>query len=139
MAALRSPWSLITSIILILLVAVNTVFTQYVGSSSAPSLPSATGVTDLLHRFASEKRTCDTSLGDCALDNEVHVDTEIRRRVLNQQRIYISYGSLSADRVPCPPMSGRSYYTPNCNSAYGRANPYRRGCSAISRCRRDYS
>ncbi|EEF52385.1 conserved hypothetical protein [Ricinus communis] len=27
---------------------------------------------------------------------------------------YISYGALSANRVPCPPRSGRSYYTHDC-------------------------
>lgn len=27
---------------------------------------------------------------------------------------YISYEALSANRIPCPPRSGRSYYTNNC-------------------------
>uniref|UniRef100_A0A803KSB4 Uncharacterized protein n=1 Tax=Chenopodium quinoa TaxID=63459 RepID=A0A803KSB4_CHEQI len=49
---------------------------------------------------------------------------------------YISYGALSANRVPCPPRSGRSYYTHNCFAAHGPANPYTRGCSCITRCRR---
>ncbi|XP_078435035.1 protein RALF-like 34 [Wolffia australiana] len=48
---------------------------------------------------------------------------------------YISYGALSADRVPCPPRSGRSYYTNSCYHARGGVNPYSRGCSAITRCR----
>uniref|UniRef100_A0A7N0T9T3 Uncharacterized protein n=1 Tax=Kalanchoe fedtschenkoi TaxID=63787 RepID=A0A7N0T9T3_KALFE len=51
-------------------------------------------------------------------------------------RYYISYGALSANRVPCPPRSGRSYYTHNCFRATGPVRPYFRGCSAISRCRR---
>ncbi|GAA0173374.1 hypothetical protein LIER_27002 [Lithospermum erythrorhizon] len=51
-------------------------------------------------------------------------------------RYYISYGALSANRIPCPPRSGRSYYTHNCYKATGPAHPYTRGCSAITRCRR---
>ncbi|KAK3222046.1 hypothetical protein Dsin_009071 [Dipteronia sinensis] len=51
-------------------------------------------------------------------------------------RYYISYGALSADRIPCPPRSGRSYYTHNCYKARGPVHPYTRGCSAITRCRR---
>ncbi|KAM6591371.1 hypothetical protein CsatA_013976 [Cannabis sativa] len=49
---------------------------------------------------------------------------------------YISYGALSANRIPCPPRSGRSYYTHNCFKARGPVHPYSRGCSSISRCRR---
>ncbi|XP_031117505.1 protein RALF-like 34 [Ipomoea triloba] len=51
-------------------------------------------------------------------------------------RYYISYGALSANRIPCPPRSGRSYYTHNCHVATGPVRPYFRGCSAITRCRR---
>ncbi|MCE3216475.1 hypothetical protein HAX54_006649 [Datura stramonium] len=51
-------------------------------------------------------------------------------------KYYISYGALSANRIPCPPRSGRSYYTHHCFSATGPAHPYTRGCSAITRCRR---
>ncbi|KAG1331088.1 protein RALF-like 34 [Cocos nucifera] len=60
------------------------------------------------------------------------------RRALFWYRIryYISYGALSANRVPCPPRSGRSYYTHNCYRARGPVHPYHRGCSAITRCRR---
>ncbi|KAL0432512.1 UNVERIFIED_CONTAM: protein RALF-like 34 [Sesamum latifolium] len=52
------------------------------------------------------------------------------------RKYYISYGALSANRVPCPPRSGRSYYTHNCFRARGPVHPYTRGCSAITRCRR---
>ncbi|KAI3760930.1 hypothetical protein L1987_51334 [Smallanthus sonchifolius] len=60
------------------------------------------------------------------------------RRSLFWQRMryYISYGALSANRVPCPPRSGRSYYTHDCWRARGPVRPYTRGCSAITRCRR---
>lgn len=60
----------------------------------------------------------------------------IERRSLYWRRHYfISYGALSANRIPCPPRSGRSYYTPHCHSATGPAHPYTRGCSVITRCR----
>ncbi|KAL9229768.1 hypothetical protein vseg_005201 [Gypsophila vaccaria] len=61
-----------------------------------------------------------------------------RRRVLYWKTIedYISYGALSANRVMCPPRSGRSYYTHDCLFARGPAHPYSRGCSSITRCRR---
>nr|GMD56809.1 mitogen-activated protein kinase kinase kinase NPK1-like [Ipomoea batatas] len=39
-------------------------------------------------------------------------------------RYYISYGALSANRIPCPPRSGRSYYTHNCHVATGPVRPY---------------
>ncbi|MCO5555879.1 hypothetical protein L7F22_009423 [Adiantum nelumboides] len=52
---------------------------------------------------------------------------------------HISYGALRADNTRCPPMSGRSYYLPNCRTATGPVNPYERGCLAITRCGRDTS
>lgn len=60
------------------------------------------------------------------------------RRSLFWRRMgyYISYGALSANRVPCPPRSGRSYYTHDCWRARGVVRPYTRGCSTITRCRR---
>ncbi|XP_040384203.1 rapid alkalinization factor-like [Oryza brachyantha] len=44
---------------------------------------------------------------------------------------YISYDALFADRVPCS-LRGASYY--NCHPG-AEANPYTRGCSAITQCR----
>ncbi|XP_010464563.1 PREDICTED: protein RALF-like 34 [Camelina sativa] len=65
-------------------------------------------------------------------------DDGVDRRSLywRRKKYYISYGALSANRVPCPPRSGRSYYTHNCYRARGPVHPYRRGCSSITRCRR---
>ncbi|KAF5179501.1 Ralf-like [Thalictrum thalictroides] len=62
----------------------------------------------------------------------------IGRRSLFWRRVhyYISYGALSANRIPCAPRSGRSYYSHNCYKARGVANPYHRGCSQITRCKR---
>ncbi|KAB2061625.1 hypothetical protein ERO13_A10G091700v2 [Gossypium hirsutum] len=53
-----------------------------------------------------------------------------------RMRYYISYGALWANRIPCPPRSGRSYYTHNCFKVHGPVHPYTRGCSRITRCRR---
>ncbi|KAF7848575.1 hypothetical protein BT93_L1830 [Corymbia citriodora subsp. variegata] len=60
----------------------------------------------------------------------------IGRRTLLQCSGYISYGALSANRIPCPPRSGRSYYTHNCYGARGPVHPYSRSCSSITHCRR---
>ncbi|KAK9053244.1 hypothetical protein SSX86_029876 [Deinandra increscens subsp. villosa] len=70
-------------------------------------------------------------------DNDEGLTVSGRRSVLwRRMRYYISYGALSANRVPCPPRSGRSYYTRNCWRATGPVHPYYRGCSTIARCRR---
>ncbi|KAI5656236.1 hypothetical protein M9H77_25029 [Catharanthus roseus] len=60
------------------------------------------------------------------------------RRLLHyyQRHYYISYGALSANRIPCPARSGRSYYTHRCHKSNSPVNPYTRGCSSITRCRR---
>ncbi len=60
----------------------------------------------------------------------------VARRMLANSPFFISYGSLSADRIPCPAGSGRSYYTNNCAAATGPVRPYTRGCSAITLCAR---
>lgn len=62
---------------------------------------------------------------------KIHEITERQRRVLAGSN-HISYGALSANKVPCS-NRGQSYY--NCG-APGRANPYKRGCSAATRCAR---
>ncbi|KDO71638.1 hypothetical protein CISIN_1g032876mg [Citrus sinensis] len=60
--------------------------------------------------------------GDQELDLEFAMDGEINRRILAMRR----------NSVPCS-RRGASYY--NCRAG-GQANPYSRGCSAITRCRR---
>ncbi|KAL6273705.1 hypothetical protein ACE6H2_024397 [Prunus campanulata] len=71
-------------------------------------------------------------------DLELDIEHGYARRSLFWRRVqyYISYGALSANRIPCPPRSGRSYYTHNCFKARGPVRPYTRGCSRIARCRR---
>ena len=66
-------------------------------------------------------------------ESELLMDSETNHRLLAQRRgRYISYNALRKDSVPCN-RRGRSYY--NCNGRQ-KANPYRRGCSAITKCRR---
>ncbi|KAG2315782.1 hypothetical protein Bca4012_066633 [Brassica carinata] len=62
---------------------------------------------------------------------EFEMDSEINRRMLATRR-YISYGALRRNTVPCS-RRGASYY--NCRRG-AQANPYSRGCSVITRCRR---
>ncbi|CAJ1929594.1 unnamed protein product [Sphenostylis stenocarpa] len=78
------------------------------------------------------------SLYDDVDEDEEDVESGFSRRSLFWRRMkyYISYGALSANRIPCPPRSGRSYYTHNCYKARGPVHPYSRGCSVITRCRR---
>ncbi|CAN1161479.1 Protein RALF-like 33 [Linum perenne] len=64
-------------------------------------------------------------------EEEFGMESEISRRVLQQANRYISYGALQRNTVPCS-KRGASYY--NCQNG-GQANPYQRGCSAITRCR----
>ncbi|KAL5777739.1 hypothetical protein ACOSP7_010665 [Xanthoceras sorbifolium] len=71
-------------------------------------------------------------------EEQDHAGIDIARRSLYRKakHYYISYGALSSNRVPCPPRSGRSYYTHNCFKARQPSNPYTRGCSRITHCRR---
>ncbi|CAA7034481.1 unnamed protein product [Microthlaspi erraticum] len=62
---------------------------------------------------------------------EFEMDSEISRRILATTR-YISYGALRRNSIPCS-RRGASYY--NCRRG-AQANPYSRGCSVITRCRR---
>ncbi|KAJ4703498.1 Rapid ALkalinization Factor [Melia azedarach] len=72
-----------------------------------------------------------TSMGHVEDDNEMLMPTEVSRRQLNAGG-FISYGALRGNSVPCN-QRGSSYY--NCNGG-GQANPYQRGCSAITNCQR---
>ncbi|GER32931.1 ralf-like 33 [Striga asiatica] len=75
---------------------------------------------------------CGGTVGECLEneDEEFALDSESARRILAGRR-YISYGALQRNRVPCS-RRGASYY--NCRPG-AQANPYRRGCSRITRCR----
>ncbi|GJN35804.1 hypothetical protein PR202_gb24611 [Eleusine coracana subsp. coracana] len=103
---------------------------------AAATAASAGGAEDLsVLRVAAP---CDGTLGQCAVvaEEEEEVGGGLRRSMAQRQPTnrYISYAALRADQVPCN-QRGKSYYT-NCASQQ-KANPYRRGCSAITRCQRN--
>ncbi|TYI78930.1 hypothetical protein E1A91_D06G248800v1 [Gossypium mustelinum] len=61
------------------------------------------------------------------------MDSETNRRLLNgMKRRYISYAALKLNNVPCF-QQGRSYY--ECSTGKP-VNPYTRGCTYATRCRR---
>ncbi|KAK7363581.1 hypothetical protein VNO77_05728 [Canavalia gladiata] len=105
------------------------------------SLSSSASFADLDNQLGAyllpPKSGCRGSIAECSLlagdedDTEFLMDSEINRRILAGRR-YISYGALRRNTVPCS-RRGASYY--NCRPG-AQANPYRRGCSAITRCRR---
>ncbi|XP_008789920.1 protein RALF-like 33 [Phoenix dactylifera] len=74
---------------------------------------------------------CRGTVAECIAGDEFELESEISRRILAFRR-YISYNSLRRGSVPCS-RRGASYY--NCRPG-AHANPYSRGCSAITRCRR---
>ncbi|KAL6498003.1 hypothetical protein OROGR_028400 [Orobanche gracilis] len=74
---------------------------------------------------------CRGTVGECLEhEQEFELESESNRRILATSR-YISYRALQRNSVPCS-RRGASYY--NCRTG-AQANPYRRGCSAITRCR----
>ncbi|KAF8394569.1 hypothetical protein HHK36_020781 [Tetracentron sinense] len=77
-----------------------------------------------------KRSTCQGSIAECLTGNEFEMDSEINRRILATEN-YISYEALKRNSVPCS-QAGASYY--NCQPG-AEANPYDRGCSAITRCR----
>eukprot|EP00250_Pteridium_aquilinum_P001174 c11384_g1_i1 orf=303-638(+) len=85
--------------------------------------------------FGASRDFCNGPMGECDMGSEFLMDSDVSRRILAGTTTYISYGALSANRVPCS-QAGRSYY--NCYGS-GAANPYTRGCSKITKCLRDTS
>ncbi|XP_047963024.1 rapid alkalinization factor-like [Salvia hispanica] len=75
---------------------------------------------------------CRGTIAECLAggDDEFDLDSESSRRILATSR-YISYEALKRNNAPCS-RRGASYY--NCRPG-AQANPYQRGCSAITRCR----
>ncbi|XWS19612.1 hypothetical protein CRYUN_Cryun31cG0030500 [Craigia yunnanensis] len=60
------------------------------------------------------------------------MESETNHRQLAQRKRYISYGALKSNSIPCN-RRGQSYY--NCQNRR-KANPYNRGCTAITHCHR---
>ncbi|KAF8044501.1 hypothetical protein N665_9244s0001 [Sinapis alba] len=122
-----------------LIITLSLLFISLPRSESLPENPSLVLLGDGLDWPISRSDAFDIidegeSLED-AMEEE-HVVADRRSLYWQRKRYYISYGALSANRVPCPPRSGRSYYTHNCFRARGPVHPYSRGCSSITRCRR---
>ncbi|CAK9171062.1 unnamed protein product [Ilex paraguariensis] len=79
------------------------------------------------------QRRCNGNVGECMNDDEeMMMESETSRRILEEGARYISYGALERDNVPCN-RPGNSYY--NC-VASGEVNPYSRGCNVITQCAR---
>ncbi|GAB2277456.1 hypothetical protein Dimus_012162 [Dionaea muscipula] len=116
--------------LLLLIIAVY--FLYVIALSTVDASPDFQFQNSPIHWMPSRFSTCrDGSIADCLADEEeFELDSEINRRILATSR-YISYGSLDKNRIPCS-RRGASYY--NCRIG-ASANPYTRGCSAITRCR----
>lgn len=129
--ALPRPALLLLAILLLLAVAC--------AAHSAP-LDADWGLARLDFEDDELTQTCDGTVGECAdKDNEdgsaeeEYVDTRRGLAAAYPGRMrFISYGALLKNRVPCS-RRGQSYY--NCRPLR-RINPYRRGCSVITRCAR---
>ncbi|KAG5570072.1 hypothetical protein H5410_059838 [Solanum commersonii] len=103
-------------------------------SSSSSSLSSIMHVED--HRAISTRKCNGGLVGNCIdEEEEMMMESDISRRVLGGRNGYVSYGAMSRNNVPCN-VRGASYY--NCH-ANQRVNPYRRGCTQITRCARTNS
>ncbi|VVB18244.1 unnamed protein product [Arabis nemorensis] len=116
-----------------LLIILSLLFVSFPRSESLPENPSLVLLSDGFDWPISNSDAFDIA-GEEDVDDEGGVDR--RSLYWRRTKYYISYGALSANRVPCPPRSGRSYYTHNCFGARGPVHPYRRGCSSITRCRK---
>jgi hypothetical protein len=107
-----------------------------VSSTAASAL--TVGGDQLAGAVAMMRRSCRGTVGECM--EEEYLDEAAdgmvtgggsKRRVLQGGSGYIGYDALRRDSVPCS-NRGASYY--NCRPG-GEANPYSRGCSAITQCR----
>ena len=75
-----------------------------------------------------------TTVGITIGEDELLMVSEPTHRELYGRSRYISYAAMKADNTPCgPAANGRSYY--NCQDR-GKANPYKRQCTAATHCQR---
>ncbi|KAJ4878674.1 Protein RALF-like 34 [Raphanus sativus] len=122
---------------LTLLITLSLLFISLPRSEPLPENPSLILLGDGFDWPISHGDAFDNIDGGESFEDAEEEDVADRRSLYwKRKRYYISYGALSANRVPCPPRSGRSYYTHNCFRARGQVHPYTRGCSSITRCRR---
>ncbi|GAB4848984.1 hypothetical protein Ancab_003797 [Ancistrocladus abbreviatus] len=83
--------------------------------------PSTSNISPL---FLDEIEEVHDSDSDSDFDSDSNDPESVRRSLYWRAcRYYISYGALAANRIPCPPRSGRSYYTNNCYRARGPCSP----------------
>ncbi|KAF5454080.1 hypothetical protein F2P56_023772 [Juglans regia] len=73
--------------------------------------------------------TCKGTISECLTGGEVELDSEISRRILTGT---IGYRALRQDKVPCSKRSNGTYSSYQICHGY-KGNPYRRGCSPITR------
>ncbi|KAB8098486.1 hypothetical protein EE612_027733 [Oryza sativa] len=104
--------------------------------AEAPTRPCLSQLLTTAHLGAISSSSCGGRLGrQCSA--AVGADGGLLRRALAARKPtnrYVSYSALDANKVPCN-KRGQTYYQ-NCASQQA-ANPYRRGCSAITRCSRN--
>ncbi|KAF8705676.1 hypothetical protein HU200_030871 [Digitaria exilis] len=110
-------------------------------ASAGLVIPDASTMDLLAASSAKTTKQCSGAVGECGVDEAEELGLsgsgEALRRTLaarQPRNRYISYAALRADQVPCN-QRGRSYYS-NCG-AQKAANPYKRGCSVITRCARN--
>ncbi|XP_028771231.1 rapid alkalinization factor-like [Neltuma alba] len=89
----------------------------------------AATVGDYRLRWVPVRGGCEGSIEECMGEGGT-MEMEMSRRILATSQ-YISYRALQRNTVPCS-QKGASYY--NCQPG-AAANPYTRGCAAITRCR----
>lgn len=88
------------------------------------------------HYYNDDKYNYYSNFGDDISSIYVESSNTARRILQDENNTkYVSYAALSADSIPCN-IRGASYY--NCNSDQ-KINPYRRGCTQITRCARTNS
>ncbi|KAM3329145.1 hypothetical protein ACQJBY_026303 [Aegilops geniculata] len=113
-----------------------------VAAAAVACLPAPASAGEQDSMLLTRTATCDGAVGECGVDEDEEMGKgaygtgEALRRSLARKPTarYISYAALRADQVPCNKRD-KSYYT-NCGSMQ-QANPYTRGCSAITRCARN--
>ncbi|KAF7007413.1 hypothetical protein CFC21_022358 [Triticum aestivum] len=111
-------------------------------AAAVASLPSPASAGELASMLLSRAAACDGVIGECGVDEDEEMVTgaggageALRRSLVRKSTArYISYAALRADQIPCD-KRGASYYI-NCGSMQ-QANPYTRGCSAITHCARN--
>ncbi|CAO2199448.1 unnamed protein product [Urochloa humidicola] len=139
-----APSRLVLVALLVAFMAAAAALLLAVPASAGVAAPPDLG--GLEYSFAAGTKHCTGPVGQCDVDMAEELglsggglptgDPALRRTLAQRQprNRYISYAALRADQVPCN-QRGRSYYS-NCG-AQKAANPYRRGCSVITRCARN--